>query len=110
MIYSINHDKVGLYAINLDWVFAHGTLEEFLEYDCVKTDSLMVFHHYLKVDKGELPYAIIEDSAENQFGEIVRVKIFLWKTQIMRGFIVNIRDEEAIKHAQEKFDERSTML
>lgn len=90
-------------------IYLHGKVEDFFGYDIVVV---------AKDDLGELRAASNEgrDGVECQVdGYQGKTLLFVWKTErdlfpgadFYRGFIVDAEDEEAVKHARTKFNEKA---
>ena len=89
-------------------IYLHGKVEDFFGYDIVAV---------AKDDLDELQTASKEgrDGVECQVGGYQgKTLLFVWKSEqdlfqaeFYRGFIVDAEDEEAVKHAREKFNEKA---
>lgn len=89
-------------------IYLHGKVEDFFGYDIVAV---------VKDDLGELRAASKEgrDGVECQVdGYRGKTLLFVWKAEqdlfpaeFYRGFIVDAEDEEAVKHARAKFNEKA---
>ena len=89
-------------------LYLHGKVEDFFGYDIVAV---------AKDDLEELQTASKEgrDGVECQVdGYPGKTMLFVWKAEqdlfqaeFYRGFIVDAEDEEAVKHAREKFNEKA---
>lgn len=94
--------------VGIGGIYLHGKVEEFFGYDIVAVD---------KDDLEELQTASKEgrDGVECQVdGYQGKTLLFVWKAEqdifpaeFYRGFIVDAEDEEAVKHAREKFNEKA---
>ena len=89
-------------------IYLHGKVEDFFGYDIVAV---------AKDDLEELQAASTEgrDGVECQVdGYKGKTLLFVWKAEqdifpadYYRGFIVDVEDEEAVKHARAKFNEKA---
>ena len=92
----------------IDGIYLHGKVEDFFGYDIVTV---------AKDDADELQAIAKEgrDGVECQVdGYPGKTMLFVWKTEqdifpseFYRGFIVDAEDEEAVKHARAKFNEKA---
>lgn len=89
---------------NLSYVYAHGKLQDILNYDLVVTDDMALSD---KVYKPEIDKMVLFDTVEDQTMWTHSVRIFLWKDKTINrciGLICLNNDKEAIQDAKEKYD------
>jgi hypothetical protein len=111
MIYSQIDDTHGKVTYSLHWVYAHGELENFLGYNNIDTDSLDLANKHRFISEGNHATYVIDEFAQNELGEIRKIKIYLWQGgKIPRGMAVWVHDKEGIADALDKFERLSEML
>jgi hypothetical protein len=109
MIYSTQNESVKTITKPMDWVYAHGQLEEFLAYDNIMTDEVTVIGAYETVKRFR-ESTVVSTKAMNHNGDIISVDIYLWFNQTMRGLAVSLYDVEGRKFAEEKFKGKPALL
>ena len=90
-------------------IYLHGKIEDFFGYDIVSvaTDDAEELRVIAKEGRGG-----VECQVDGYPGKTM---LFVWKTEqdlfpaadFYRGFIVDAADEEAVKHARAKFNEKA---
>ena len=89
---------------NLSYVYAHGKLQDILNYDLVVTDDISLCN---QVYNPEVDKMVLFDKVEDQTMWTHSVRIFLWKDKTINRYIGLIclnSDNEAIEDAKEKYD------
>jgi len=101
MIY--NYDTTRDAAL-LEGVYAHGFLETFFGHDMVRCDNFNTILTYNEIKEGKRDKAIVDCGAMNHNGDIINVRVYLWKCEIMRGIAVTIYDPEGIEYAESRYN------
>lgn len=110
MIYSAINFPESEFTVSLTWVYAHGSLEELLDYDIIVTNSLKVYYLYSNIEKGIMNEGMVETTATNG-DQTIDVLVFMWKGKdIIRGLVVDKNNEEDVKFATDAYKEKKEHL
>lgn len=109
MIYSVlNPDMVNKTNLfRLDSIYAHGKLEQILDYDVIGTDSVSTINNLMTYQSDEFI-----DSVKDDRGNTHTVRVITWpaKSEHRRlrriGYVVLEGDEESIKFAKDQQKKR----
>jgi hypothetical protein len=110
MIYSLYDSSVKTITEQLELVYAHGQLEDFLAHDMLKTDEHDIVIDFKAVRRGEKETAIIQTKAMNHNGDIISVDIYLWFNTTVRGLAVSLYDVDSRNYAEEMLKTKPAML